>query len=194
MPLPSTQKPMAVFSARRVRLPQPKASLDPSANPMVDAIPTAARIEPLRPCTNAGRFDTILGAVISPMEPRAKQSAADRRHAPGARQLDRDIGRPQQFVDAGIHAEDELEDGEQTHDADRSRARDDHPARASACGHEQREPAQHETRGGVARHRRQVWQELDERGGMREPAGQHRHAQGDAEDRRARCHTRRPVS
>ena len=83
MPLPSTQKPMAVFSARRVRLPQPKASLDPSANPMVDAIPTAARNEPLRPCTNAGRFDTILGAVISPMEKSAKQSAPTGDMRPG---------------------------------------------------------------------------------------------------------------
>ena len=56
-------------------VPQPKASLDPSAKPMAVAIPTAATIEPLRPNTSAARFDGIPEAITRPTALEAKQIA-----------------------------------------------------------------------------------------------------------------------
>ena len=50
---------------------------------MLVAIPTAAMIEPFSPSNSADRFDRILGAISSPIEPRAKQIAATGAMRPG---------------------------------------------------------------------------------------------------------------
>src|SRR5215831_1586934 len=83
MPNPRTEKPTAAGNDRRVTLPQPNASLDPSAKPMLVAIPTAAMIEPFSPNNSAARLDRILGASSSPIEPMAKQIAATGAMRPG---------------------------------------------------------------------------------------------------------------
>src|SRR5262245_40073110 len=83
MPNPRTERPTAVCNDTRVTLPQPNASLDPSAILMLVAIPTAAMIEPFSPKNSVARFDRILGASSSPIDAMAKHIADTGAMRPG---------------------------------------------------------------------------------------------------------------
>jgi hypothetical protein len=54
---------------------------------MLLAIPTAAMIDPISPINSADRFDSTLGISSSPIEPKAKQTAATGAMRPGLESL-----------------------------------------------------------------------------------------------------------
>src|SRR5207253_6496240 len=83
MPTPRTQRPIAVDGGARVASRHPKASLDPNANAMLVAIPTAVIIEPISPNNSAYRFDRRVGVASSPIAAAAKLIAAGGNMRPG---------------------------------------------------------------------------------------------------------------